>query len=111
MKVLISPDKFKGSLSAQEVCEAIDRGVKKFDQSMETIFHPLADGGEGTLENLQSSLDLESIVVEVNDPLFRPVKTEYKIGGGNAYIEMAAASGLQLWCSCSQGQGRGHACA
>ena len=96
MKVLISPDKFKGSLSAQEVCEAIDRGVKKFDQRIETIFHPLADGGEGTLENLQSSLELESVVVEVNDPLFRPVKAEYKIGGGNAYIEMAAASGLPL---------------
>lgn len=96
MKVLISPDKFKGSLSAQEVCEAIDRGVKKFDQRIETIFHPLADGGEGTLENLQSSLELESVVVEVNDPLFRPVKAEYKIGGDNVYIEMAAASGLPL---------------
>lgn len=96
MKVLISPDKFKGSLSAQEVCEAVDRGVKKFDANIETVFHPLADGGEGTLENLQSSLDLESVMVEVNDPLFRPVKAEYMIGEGNAYIEMAAASGLPL---------------
>jgi len=64
MKVLISPDKFKGSLSAQEVCEAIDRGVKRFDDRIETIFHPLADGGEATFENLQSSLKLESVMVE-----------------------------------------------
>lgn len=96
MKILISPDKFKGSLSAQEVCEAVDRGVKRFDKSIETIYHPLADGGEGTLENLQSSLDLESVEVEVNDPLFRPINAEYKISGNNAYIEMAAASGLPL---------------
>ncbi|MDP4680019.1 MAG: glycerate kinase, partial [Cyclobacteriaceae bacterium] len=96
MKILISPDKFKGSLSAQEVCEAVHRGIKRFDDKIGTVFHPLADGGEGTLENLESSLDLKTLYAAVNDPLFRPIKAEYKMSKESAYIEMAAASGLPL---------------
>lgn len=96
MKVLISPDKFKGSLSGQQVCEAIAKGIKRFDPKIQTVLHPLADGGEGTLDILSSSMKLKNVSVEVKDPLFRPVQAEYKIGGGNAYIEMAAASGLPL---------------
>lgn len=96
MKILISPDKFKGSLSGQQVCEAIAKGIKRFDPAIETVLHPLADGGEGTLDILSSSMDLKDISIEVNDPLFRPVKAVYKMGGNKAYIEMAAASGLPL---------------
>ncbi|MEQ6122373.1 glycerate kinase [Reichenbachiella sp. MALMAid0571] len=96
MKIIISPDKFKGSLSALQVCEAIHKGIKRFDSAIETILHPLADGGEGTLDVLDSALDLETIDVEVNDPLFRPIMASYKKDRQNAYIEMAAASGLPL---------------
>ena len=45
MKIIVAPDKFKGSLSAVEVCNAIEEGLKSFDQSIEIIKHPLADGG------------------------------------------------------------------
>ena len=96
MKIIISPDKFKGSLSAYEVCEAIHKGVKRFDSTIETIWHPLADGGEGTLDILDAALDLETIHVEVNDPLFRSITAAYKKDNQNAYIEMATASGLPL---------------
>lgn len=70
MKILIAPDKFKGSLSADEVCEAIQKGVHRFGPTIQTELHPLADGGEGTLEILDKVLGLETVHLTVNDPLF-----------------------------------------
>lgn len=96
MKILIAPDKFKGSLTAQEVCLAIERGIKKYDSTIETILHPLADGGEGTINILTNFLDLESIKVEVSNPMFNPIYSFYKLKNDTAYIEMAVASGLEL---------------
>ncbi len=96
MRVLICPDKFKGSLTAIEVCNAVDRGLKRFDPTIQTTLLPLADGGEGTLDVLESILNTERIELIVNDPCFRPVKTYYLRSGQTAYIEMALASGLQL---------------
>lgn len=96
MKVLIAPDKFKGSLTAAEVALAIEVGVKKWNPEIETVLLPLADGGEGTLAVLEQSLTLESVRLTVRDPLFRAVVAEYKLAGDTAYIEMATASGLLL---------------
>ncbi len=96
MKILIAPDKFKGSLTATEVCRAIQKGINKYDPAIETILHPLSDGGEGTLEILGNTLDLETIYLTVNDPLFRPVQAFYKKNKDTALIEMATASGLEL---------------
>ena len=59
MKIIVAPDKFKGSLSAVEVCNAIENGIKRFDQSIEVIKHPLADGGEGTLAILNNYFKLK----------------------------------------------------
>ena len=96
MKVLICPDKFKGSLSATEVGNAAKMGIKQVfpDASFELL--PLADGGEGTLVVLSNLLDLQMVKVSVSDPLFRPVTATYGINGTNAYIEMARASGFEL---------------
>ncbi len=96
MKVLICPDKFKGSLTASEICSAIEVGLRRFDPTVQTKKLPLADGGEGTLDVLESILNTERIELTVNDPCFRPVKTYYLRSGDTAYIEMALASGLQL---------------
>ena len=96
MKILIAPDKFKGSLSAQEVCEAIEKGIKRFDASIETIKHPLADGGEGTLYILQNYFNLEPITIPVQDPLFNWINASYMASNDTAFIEMSNASGLQL---------------
>ena len=96
MKVLIAPDKFKGSLSAQQVCDAVEDGLKRFDSTVEIIKHPLADGGEGTLAILQNYFNLKSVTVEVQNPLFQKVSAQYMISGKNAFIEMSNASGLQL---------------
>ncbi len=96
MKIIVAPDKFKGSLSAIDVCNAIEKGIKRFDQSVEIIKHPLADGGEGTLTILNNFFKLKKINVIVNNPLFKPCEAAYLVSNDTAYIEMATASGLQL---------------
>ena len=96
MKILIAPDKFKGSLSAQTVATALSKGLKKSNPNLDIITRPMADGGDGSLEVLAHYFDLQTIVVEVEDPLFRPINATYKMAGTTAYIEMAAASGLAL---------------
>jgi glycerate 2-kinase len=98
MVILIAPDKFKGSLSAEEVCEAIRQGLlsKNPEIAIETL--PLADGGEGTVEVLTKNSGGSLIQKTVTGPLFSPVNAAYGISGGGetAFIEMAKASGLQL---------------
>ncbi len=96
MKVLICADKFKGSLSAQEVAEAIARGIRRFDQAVECQIHPLADGGDGSLNILSTYLDLQKISLMVADPFGNPVEAVYYRSGGKAFVELAAASGLVL---------------
>jgi glycerate kinase len=96
--VLISPDKFKGSLSASQVCDALEKGIKK--RRPKTIFTkmPLADGGEGTLEVIQQLHGGTWITVDTFDPLMRPIQADYLwlADQKTAYIEMARASGLAL---------------
>lgn len=55
MKVIIAPDAFKGSLTADEAAEAMQTGVKKVFPQAETMCLPVADGGEGTLSALISA--------------------------------------------------------
>ncbi|MDN5204174.1 glycerate kinase [Fulvivirgaceae bacterium BMA10] len=96
MRVLVAPDNFKDSLSASEVYEAVENGLKRFDPDIQTIFHPMADGGEGSLAALGHFLEWTTIKCKVHDPLFRPIEASYQISGKTAYIEMAQASGLEL---------------
>ncbi|MBV6644751.1 MAG: glycerate kinase [Cyclobacteriaceae bacterium] len=96
MRVLISPDKFKGSLDAKSVCDAIARGLKTFSTDIAWIAHPLADGGEGTLDILEQVLDVKRIILTVQDPQFRPIEAYYLRTEKEAFIEMAMASGLEL---------------
>lgn len=96
MKILITPDKFKGSLSAREVCHAIDRGIKKVTDEVEVVFHPMADGGDGSLAVLAGHLKLKRRAVHTSDPLGKEMMAEYYIDSQTAFIEMASASGLVL---------------
>ena len=98
MKILVAPDKFKGSLNAIQVCEAIAEGIQEMDSGIEIIQCPLADGGEGTAEILTYHTQGNTITKEVNDPLMRPVEASFGISGDGttAFIEMAVASGLYL---------------
>jgi len=96
MNVLIATDKFKGSLSAEEVGEAISRGLRNANPNLTIRFHPMADGGDGSLDILKSHLNLEALEVDTVDPLGRRMRAQYYKGKGIAFIEVASASGLVL---------------
>ena len=97
-KILIAPDKFKGSLTAFEVCEALIQGIQRVHPSLDLVSLPLADGGEGTAEILSYHTHGHPINFPVHDPLMRPIESGINISGDGktAYIEMARASGLAL---------------
>ena len=96
MKILLCPDKFKGSLSATEACQAIANGLKKSGRQFDIEFHPMADGGEGSLEVLSSHLNLEPQNVMTTDPIGREIRATYFTSANAAFIEVASASGLVL---------------
>ncbi len=98
MKIVIAPDSFKGSLSAGEVAEAIEEGVRKVFPRAEVEKVPMADGGEGTVQVLVEATGGKIEEVEATGPLGEKVKANYGILGDKktAVIEMAAASGLPL---------------
>lgn len=96
MKILIAPDKFKGSLSAIAVCEAIKAGLKRTNESLDITFHPMADGGDDSLTILADHLSLKEEVVLTQDPLGRPIHAKYFTSLDAAFIEVARASGLVL---------------
>lgn len=96
MRVLIASDKFKGSLTATQVCEAISQGVLAAVPHAHCELLPLADGGEGTLNVLTELLGLQVKKVTVLDPLFREITACYGTKGEDAYVEMARASGFEL---------------
>ncbi|WP_274361891.1 glycerate kinase [Paenibacillus thermotolerans] len=98
MKIVLAPDKFKGSLSSIEAAEALERGVLRAAPYAEVIRVPMADGGEGTVEALVSATGGEWRTRLVTGPMGEKVEARYGVlgGGGTAVIEMAAASGLAL---------------
>lgn len=99
MKIIIAPDKFKGSLTSLEVCAAIEEGIRlKAGQAVEVIKFPMADGGDGFNSVLQHYFQTTAIEMETVDPLQRPVRASYQWNAGEkiAIIEMATASGLVL---------------
>ena len=98
MKVVIAPDSYKGSLTAMEVANCIEEGIKRYNKNIEVVKVPMADGGEGTVQALVDATGGRIINLKVCDPLLREVDSFYGIlGDGNtAIIEMAAASGINL---------------
>ncbi len=98
MKFIIAPDKFKGSLTGFEFCDAVEEGLKKVFDDLQIVKMPLADGGDGTIDVVKYYLDGEKISIKVNNPFFKPVEAPYLYSEKSqiAYIEMAEASGLKL---------------
>ena len=96
MKILVAPDKFKGSLSAVDAVAAISRGWRTVFPDAEIEAAPIADGGEGFAETLCVALGGEWIRRTARDPIGRDVEARYAwIDAGKiAVIEMSEASGL-----------------
>jgi glycerate kinase len=99
LTILISPDSFKGSLSAHEAADAIEQGVLQALPNALVIKHPISDGGEGLVSVLTPALGGKFMTTEVNGPLNgQRVKARWGISadGSIAVIEMAEAAGLSL---------------
>ena len=96
MRVLIAPDKFKGSLTALAAAKAIERGFRSVFDEITTDIAPIADGGEGFAEAMVAALGGAWVTVKSEDPIGRSVEARYgwfeteKI----AVLEMSEASGL-----------------
>jgi glycerate kinase len=98
LKIVIAPQGFKGNLTALQVAQAIERGIKRVVPHAITTIKPMADGGEGTVQALVDATGGEIMTKEVTDPLGGRVIAHWgrlsdKVTG---VIEMAAASGLPL---------------
>jgi len=97
MRVLIAPDKFKGTLTAVEVARAMRTGVLRALPNASVELCPVADGGDGTAETLFEALGGTRSSVVVSGPLGAPVDAPlYLLDDGRVVIEMAQASGLAL---------------
>jgi glycerate kinase len=98
MKIVIAPDSYKESLSALEVAAAIEAGFSEIFPDAEYVKIPVADGGEGTVEAMVAATQGSIVRLTVTGPLGAPVEAFYGLSGDerSAFIEMAAASGLEL---------------
>lgn len=97
MNILIAADSFKGSCSARQVTDTIERAAKNVLPDVTVTKIPVADGGEGTVDALIAAMHGTKVTVPVHDPLGRPITAEYGLlPDGSAVIETAAASGLTL---------------
>ena len=98
MKIVIAPDSYKESLSALEVATAIEQGFREIFPSAVYVKLPVADGGEGTVEAMVAATHGRIVHVPVSGPLGERVEGFYGVSGDeqSAFIEMAAASGLEL---------------
>ncbi len=98
MRVVIAPDKFKGSLTAPEAAEAMARGLSRVDPCARIDRVPMADGGEGTVAALVAATGGSYRTVTVTGPLGEPVAASFGLlgDGRTAALEMASASGLWL---------------
>ncbi|MCX8956846.1 glycerate kinase [Erwinia psidii] len=98
MKIVIAPDSYKESLTAQQVATQIELGFRDIFPDADYVRIPVADGGEGTVQAMVAATSGSLIRLRVTGPLGEPVDAFYGLSGDKrcAYIEMAAASGLEL---------------
>src|SRR5437763_4299134 len=97
MRILIAPDKFKGSLSAQQVAENIALGIRDVIPDAQSEIAPVADGGEGTAEVICKGRGGEWVTCHAHGPLGNPIAARYVWLSENAsaVIEMSEAAGLR----------------
>ena len=98
MKIIVSPDSFKGSCSAIEVADSIEKAIHSVDSTIEAVKMPVADGGEGTIDAITSCVPATIYELEVCDPMGKNAMAKYAVieNGETAVIEMAQASGLPM---------------
>jgi len=100
MKILLATNYLKGSLSAIEAANTIEKAALTVDKELEIKKLPIADGGDGTLDAIKLYTDFEEKISQVSDPLDRKISAKWLIIDYNeektAVIESAQACGLSL---------------
>jgi glycerate kinase len=94
MRVVVAPDKFKGSLTATAAAEAIAAGLRRERPGVETVLTPVADGGDGTVDAAVAA-GYQRVPMTVTGPTGEPVEASFAWSGETAVVEMAEASGLR----------------
>jgi glycerate 2-kinase len=94
-RVVLAPDKFKGSLTAAEVAAAVAAGLVDVLPQLETIMLPVADGGDGTVAAALSA-GFDKIIVDTVGSTGEPVRAPYALDGDRAVVELAAVVGLTM---------------
>jgi len=94
-RVLVAPDKFKGSLPAAEVAARLAAGLSRAGVGADVVSLPVADGGDGTVDAAVSA-GYRRVQMGVRGPVGRPVTAAFALLDGTAVIEAAQACGLSL---------------
>lgn len=96
MKIIVAPDSFKGSLTAEKFCEVCERTLKELLPDAEVISMPLADGGEGSAECFKRAVNCKSADFYVQNALFEEIDAPilFYDDGKTALIETAKVNGL-----------------
>ncbi len=92
-RVVVAPDKFKGSLTAVEAAEAIAEGLTAGCPEIDVVVLPVADGGDGTVQAAIAA-GYRASTITVRGPTGEPVQADIAIKGETAVLELAEASGL-----------------
>lgn len=97
-KIVIASDSFKGSVTSLEIAHEAEQAILKIFPECQVIKIPVADGGEGTVEALVSSMNGKLVYRRVQGPLEEQTVASYGLinSGKTAVLEMASASGLAL---------------
>src|SRR5690554_1167942 len=95
IKILVAPNSLKGSLSAFEFADVVEKAFRRVSSVFEVRKVPVADGGDFTGEILKQAFKASPVEVKVKDPLGRTVTSKYFKAGRTAIVEMADASGIK----------------
>ncbi|HEV2842552.1 MAG TPA: glycerate kinase [Chthoniobacterales bacterium] len=96
MRVLIAPDKFKGSLSAREVADNIAAGLRDVLPAATIEVAPVADGGEGTADVICQACAGDWVECDSHDALGSAIAARYVWlrDQSTAVMEMSEAAGM-----------------
>jgi len=98
MRIAIAPNAFKGSLTASQAADSIERGIGRAMPDCTMVKIPMADGGDGTVLAIVEATGGRRVKCSACDALGRKIRSTFGLTGDgrSAVIEMALASGLAL---------------